>query len=101
MVGSKFCSGSESQYAAIEGKLAAIVWALEKTRIFTLSAKKLVVVTDHKPLVNILKNIKGENETICISWLKHTIVDWKFLDVWYIKGAKNAGPNALSRRSYV
>ena len=56
------------------------------------------MVTDHKPLVNILKNIKGENKMICISGLKHTIIDWKFLDVWYIRGIKNAGPDALSRQ---
>ena len=97
LVGSKFCSGAESRYAAIEGELAAIVWALQKTKIFTLGASKLVVVTDHKPLVNILKNIKSENETIRISRLKHTIIDWKFMDVWYVKGVKNAGPDALSR----
>ena len=95
MVGSRFCSGAESRYAAIEGQLAAIVWALEKTRIFTLGARQLIVVSDHKPLVNILKNIKNESETIRISRLKHTIV---FLDVWYIKGTKNAGPDALSRQ---
>ena len=97
LVGSKFCSSANSRYAAIEGELAAIVWALQKTRIFTLGATKLIVVTDHKPLVNILKNIKGENETIRISRLKHTIIDWAFMDMWYVKGIKNAGPDALSR----
>ena len=98
MVGSRFCSGAESRYAAIKGELAAIVCALEKTRIFTLGAKQLIIVTDHKPLINILKNVKNEAETIRISRLKHTIVDWVFLDVWYIRGAKNAGPDTLSRQ---
>ena len=32
------------------------------------------MVTDHKPLVNILKNIKSESETIRISRLKHTYI---------------------------
>ena len=97
MVGSRFCLVAEYRYAAIKGELAAIVWALEKTRIFTLGTNQLIVVTDHKLLVNILKNIKNESETIRISRLKHIIIDWVFLDVWYIKGAKNAGPDALSR----
>ena len=57
-----------------------------------------MIVTVHKPLVNILKNLKGEREIICISRLKHTIVDWKFLDIWYVRGSKNAGPNTLSRQ---
>ena len=63
-----------------------------------LGAKQLIVVTDHKPLINILKNVKNKSKTIRISRLKHTIVDWVFLDVWYVKGAKNAGPDTLSRQ---
>ena len=79
MVGSRFCLGAEYRYAAIKVELAAIVWALEKTRIFTLGARQLIVVTDHKPLINILKNVKNESKTIRISRLKHTIEDWVFL----------------------
>ena len=33
MVRSAFCSGTKSWYVTIEGKLAVIVWALQKTRI--------------------------------------------------------------------
>ena len=76
MVGSAFCSPAESRYAAIEGELAAIKWALHKTKAFTLGAKNLIVCTDHKPLTNILKNLKSENESVCISRLKNAIIDW-------------------------
>ena len=75
MVSSAFCSGAESSYAPIEGELVAIVWALQKTRIFTLGCQKLANVTDHKTLVNILKYVKGKCETICVSRLKHMIID--------------------------
>ena len=49
---------------------------------------------DHCPLISILKNIKSDGETIRISQLKHTIIDWKFF-------AKNSGPDVLSRQSIV
>ena len=50
-----------------KGKLAAIKWALHKTRTFTLDTKKLIIYTDHWLLVNNLKNVKGENESVWIS----------------------------------
>ena len=59
--GSRFCSGAESRYAPVEGELAAICCALERTRVFTLGAKHLTVVTDHKPLSAI---IKGEEKAV-------------------------------------
>ena len=98
MVGSSFYSPAESRYATIEGELAAIKWALQKTRIFTLGAKKLIICTDHKPLVSILKNVKSEIESIRILRLKNVIIDWKFHDVWYIKGGDNSGHDAQSRQ---
>merc|ERR1712015_364809 len=101
MVGIVICSPAESRYAPIEGELAAIKWALQKTRIFTLGAKKLIICTDHKPLVSILKNAKTENESIQISRLKNAIIDWKFFDIWYVKGRDNSGPDALSRQGSI
>ena len=51
--GIKILFGSRVKIHRYKGELAAIVWALEKTRIFTLGARQLIVVTDHKPLINI------------------------------------------------
>ena len=48
--GSRFCIDAEHRYAPIKGEAAAIVWALEKCRIFVMSSPNLIVVTDHEPL---------------------------------------------------
>ena len=40
-------------YAAIEGKLLAIVWLLEHMKYFTKGCKDLMVLKDHKILVAI------------------------------------------------
>ena len=47
MCGSRFCIDAESRYALIEGELAAVAWALQRTRLFTLVLENLVLVTDH------------------------------------------------------
>ena len=98
MAGSRFCSGAESRYAPIEGELAAIVYALEKTRIFTMGAKNLILVTDHKPLVGLLKGPQTDNNAR-LSRLPSKIVNYAFLDIWHVKGEKNAGPDTLSRHA--
>ena len=53
VAGSRFLSPTESRYAAIEGEALAIVWGLEQTKYFTQGCEKLLVVTDHKPLVKV------------------------------------------------
>merc|ERR1712055_1175101 len=55
MVGSKFCSQAESNYSAVEGELCAVVWALERTKHFTMQNPQLILVTDHKPLIGLMK----------------------------------------------
>ena len=48
--------GPEQRYVTIEGEALAVAWALEQTRYFTLGCEKLIVATDHKPLVGIFEN---------------------------------------------
>ena len=56
--GSRFCTDAERQYAPIEGKAAAITWALGKCRIFVMGCPQMIVVTDHQPL----KGIFGDKD---------------------------------------
>ena len=97
MCGSRFCSPAESRYSPVEGELLAVTWALEKTRIFTLGAPQLYIVTDHRPLVGLIEGVeKAENRRL--TNLRSKIVDWKIQKVWYRAGIDNVGPDALSRR---
>ena len=54
-IGSRFCSGAESKYAAVEGELLSVVWALHKQRYWTLQNTKFVLFVDHKPLLGLLQ----------------------------------------------
>ena len=53
LVGLMLLNGAEKDYAAIEGESLAIAWSLEQTKYIDKGCKDLVVVTDHKPKVNI------------------------------------------------
>ena len=53
LAGSRFLNGAETNYAAIEGQSLGIAWSLEQTKYFIKGCKYHVIVTDHKPLVNI------------------------------------------------
>ena len=62
LVGSRFCSPAESRYSPVEGELLAVTWALKKSRLFTLGSPALYIVTDHRPLVGLIKGAeKAEN----------------------------------------
>ena len=52
--GSRYCTGPESGYAPIEGEAAAIVFALERSRMFVAGDSNLIISTDHEPLLGIL-----------------------------------------------
>ena len=54
LAGSRFLSSAEQRYAPVEGEALAVAWSLEQTKYFTQGCTKLIVVTDHKPLVKIL-----------------------------------------------
>ena len=56
--GSRFLKDPEARYSPIEGEALAVTFALEQARMFVIGCPKLIVATDHKPLVPIL-NDKG------------------------------------------
>ena len=85
MCGSRFCLSAESCYSPVEGKLLAVTWALKKTRIFTLGATSLYVVTDHKPSIGLIKGVeKAENR--CLMRLRKELSGWDIRDIWYRAG---------------
>ena len=97
LAGSRFLVGAEQRYVAIEGEALSVAWALEQTKYFTLGCKKLIVATDHKPLVSIL----GDKELNQISnprifRLKQRTLPWCF-DIAYLPGQTNVVADAVSR----
>ena len=87
---------AESCYSPEEDKLLAITWALKETRIFTLSTTNLFVVTDHKPLIGLIKGVERA-ENWRLTCLHGELTSWLIQDVWYQAGKHNAGPDAFSR----
>lgn len=54
--GSRFTKDSESRYAPIEGEALAVVFGLQRCRMFVMGAPNLILAVDHKPLVKILND---------------------------------------------
>ena len=76
------------------------MWALERTKHFTQHNPKLVLYTNHKPLIGIIKN-QDVSHTINprITRLKERILTWRFVDITHRRGRNNCGPDALSRNA--
>ena len=97
LVGSRFTTPAESRYAPIEGEALAVAYALHQTRYYILGCPNLIVVTDHKPLVNVL-NDRSLNEITNrrLLNLKEKTLPYKF-QIRHVSGTKNKGADALSR----
>ena len=95
--GARFCTAAESRYHPIEGELLGVAWALEKTGYYTLGCQKLLILVDHKPLIGLLtKRELGSIENPRLEHLAERLLRWTF-KIEHIAGAKNFGPDALSR----
>ena len=55
-MGSRFLTPTESRYSAIEGELLGVIWALSKTKFWTLGNLDVTIFTDHKPLLGLFRN---------------------------------------------
>ena len=96
--GSRFTSGAESRYAPVEGEALACEWGLENTRHYTLGNPKLLIATDHKPLLKILGDRKLEDiANPRLLNLKEKTLRWQF-DIQHVPGKIHIGPDTLSRR---
>ena len=97
VAGSRFLSATESRYAAIEGEALAIVWGLEQTKYFTQGCEKLLVVTDHKPLVKVFGDrTLDEITNTRLFRLKQRTLQWSFT-IKYLPGRTNLAADATSR----
>ena len=95
--GSRFTKGPESRYAPTEGEALAIAWSLNHARLFTLGCPRLIISTDHKPLLGILNNKPLEEiKNPRILRLKEQTLPYTFT-VKYNRGKWHRGPDALSR----
>ena len=95
--GSRFTSDTETRYSPTEGEAAAVAWALKKSRLFTLGCPKLVVVTDHKPLLGIFNERElGSIKNPRIRRIKEHTLDYRFA-IKHCPGKLHLGADALSR----
>ena len=97
LVGSRFTSSAESRYAPVEGEALAVAYALHQTRYYILGCSNLIVATDHKPLLQILNDRSlTEISNRRLLNLKEKTLPYSFT-IQHISGAKNKGPDAVSR----
>ena len=97
LAGSRFLTGAEERYAAIEGEALAIAWGLEQTRYFTMGCKDLLVVTDHKPLVGMFSDrTLDEIRNTRLFRIKQRTLPWCFT-IKYLPGKSNLAADAASR----
>ena len=95
--GSRFTRGAERNYAPTEGEALSVAWGLEHARMFVLGCERLIISTDHKPLIGIL----GDRELSSISntrllGLKQRTLPFKFT-IQHNPGKWHRGPDAVSR----
>ena len=95
--GSRFTNAAESRYAPTEGEALAVAWALQTSRLFTLGCPKLIVVTDHKPLLGIFNHRDlGSIKNPRTRRIKEHTLEYSFL-IRYCPGKFHLGADALSR----
>ena len=94
--GSRFLSSAEERYAMVELELLAIAWACKKAAAY-VEGIQFTIVTDHRPLIPILKNYSlAEIENKRLQRLRMKI-DHLTYDCEWIKGTENKEADALSR----
>lgn len=97
LAGSRFLRDAESRYAPIEGECLGVAWALEDTRWFTLGCDKLIIATDHKPLLKVLGDKCLDDITNPrLFRLKLRTMRWRFKMV-HVAGVANGAADATSR----
>ena len=80
----------------MEGEALAVAWSLEQTKYFTQGCTKLIVVTDHKPLVKILGDrTLDEISNTRIFRLKQRTLPWSF-NIAHLPGKTNTAADATS-----
>ena len=97
MAGSRFTKGAEVRYSPTEGEALGVAWSLEHARMFVLGCEKLVVSTDHKPLLGLFQNRSLSSiSNPRLLKLKQRTLAFHFRTK-YNPGKWHRGPDALSR----
>ena len=79
MVGSSFNTPAESNYAPIEGECLRVASALHKTRYYTQGCDKLVISTDHNPVLAVLNDRSLDSlDNPRLIRLKEKTLGWRF-----------------------
>ena len=95
--GSRFTTDPESRYSPTEGEALAVAWALKTSRLFTLGCPKLMIITDHKPLLGILNERDLESiKNPRLRRLKEHTLGYDFT-IKHCPGKLHIGADALSR----
>ena len=97
LCGSRHLTAAEAGYAAVEGEALAVVWCLQKARLFLLGCPNLTIVTDHRPLTKLLGD-KALTEVVNprLFRLKERTLQYRF-QVKFLPGKRNAAADFLSR----
>lgn len=94
--GSRFVSPAESRYAMIELEALAIIWAVNKCRLYLSGLPHFTVLVDHRPLLGIFAKTIPEVDNPKLQSYKEKLAWFNFTVEW-IKGSSHAIPDALSR----
>ncbi|MEO2242304.1 MAG: DDE-type integrase/transposase/recombinase, partial [Candidatus Poseidoniia archaeon] len=85
------------RYSPTEGEALAVAWGLEHARMFVLGCEKLLVSTDHKPLLGILRDRDLNSiPNPRILGIKERTLPYQF-DIQYNPGKWHRGPDGFSR----
>ena len=100
LAGSRYTLEAESRYGPIEGEALAVVYALEKCRMFILGNPHLTLAVDHEPLVKLL----GDRDLHDIPnprllRLKEKTLMYRF-KIKYVPGKDNKAADAMSRHPH-
>ena len=95
--GSRYINETEAGYSMIELELLAVVWAMQKLRLYLLGIPFKLIV-DHQPLVSVLgKQTLDMIDTPRLQRLKEKTAPFIFTVEWQ-KGSSHLAADALSRR---
>ena len=95
--GSRFLSGAESRYAAVEAELQAIVWAINKCHVYLAGLPHFLIISDHKPLKAICNRTNYEaNKNPRIQRMLEKLTPYNFTVEWRA-GKNHCVADALSR----